>query len=878
MAVHGSKRWAVKWVAEKVLVAFLLLVSVYVASSQQNTDQKTVSSASNETKGIDTNAHHAEGFYKHTWPEMKFGWKIIVGSIIGFLGSAFGTVGGVGGGGIFVPMLTLIIGFDARSATAISKCMITGGAGATIFYNLKQRHPTLDMPVIDYDLALLFQPMLMLGISIGVAFNVIFPDWMLTALLIVVFIGLSFNAFFKGVKTWKKETIVNKEARQNVRLNDTERTGNAAHPQTEETANESHTNTNQSRKKVSVIENIYWKELGILVSVWILILALQIGKVPITVGTTVYEAVLLYKGKRKIASKGDQQTRWRVHQLILYCTCGIIAGIIGGLLGLGGGFILGPLFIGLGIHPQVSSATSTFAMTFSASMSVVEYYLLKRFPIPYALYFVAVATAAALVGQHLVRKVIAILGRTSLIIFILALTVFRPMAVHVPRRWDVKWVVGKALIAFLLLVSVSATSSHQNTDNKTTSPSNGTIGVDHHAKAFYKHHWPSMKFGWRIIVGAVVGFLGSAFGTVGGVGGGGIFVPMLTLIVGFDQKSATAISKCMITGGATATVFYNLRQRHPTLDLPVIDYDLALLFQPMLMLGISIGVAFNVIFPEWMLTVLLIIFFVGISVKSFFKGVDTWKKETIMKKEAKKNSRIDDIGSPEDDAHYIQTGDPTKDDTNQSRKKVSIIENIRWKELGLLFAGWIMILALEIGKVPIAVGMSSYEAVRLYKGKRIIASKGDKQTHWCVLQLVLFCACGTLAGMIAGLLGLGGGFILGPLFLGLGIPPQVASATSTLVMAFSASMAVVEYYLLKRFPVPYALYFVAIATAAALVGQHLVRKAIAILGRASVIIFILTLTLSVSAVLLGGVGIAHMIQKIENKEYMGFGDLCTYRK
>lgn len=32
---------------------------------------------------------------------------------------------------------------------------------------------------------------------------------------------------------------------------------------------------------------------------------------------------------------------------------------------------------------QVSSATATFAMTFSASMSVVEYYLLKRFPVPY---------------------------------------------------------------------------------------------------------------------------------------------------------------------------------------------------------------------------------------------------------------------------------------------------------------------------------------------------------------------------------------------------------------------------------------------------------------------------------------------------------------
>lgn len=53
---------------------------------------------------------------------MKLGWQIVVGTIIGFLGSAFGSVGGVGGGGIYVPMLTLIIGFDAKSSTAMSKC------------------------------------------------------------------------------------------------------------------------------------------------------------------------------------------------------------------------------------------------------------------------------------------------------------------------------------------------------------------------------------------------------------------------------------------------------------------------------------------------------------------------------------------------------------------------------------------------------------------------------------------------------------------------------------------------------------------------------------------------------------------------------------
>lgn len=71
--------------------------------------------------------------------------------------------------------------------------MIMGAAGSTVYYNLRLRHPTLDMPLIDYDLALLFQPMLMLGISIGVAFNVMFADWMVTVLLIILFLGNTFS-------------------------------------------------------------------------------------------------------------------------------------------------------------------------------------------------------------------------------------------------------------------------------------------------------------------------------------------------------------------------------------------------------------------------------------------------------------------------------------------------------------------------------------------------------------------------------------------------------------------------------------------------------------------------------------------------------------
>jgi uncharacterized membrane protein YfcA len=53
---------------------------------------------------------------------MKFGWQIVLGSFIGFFGAALGSIGGLGGGGIFVPMLILIIGFDPKSSAAMSKC------------------------------------------------------------------------------------------------------------------------------------------------------------------------------------------------------------------------------------------------------------------------------------------------------------------------------------------------------------------------------------------------------------------------------------------------------------------------------------------------------------------------------------------------------------------------------------------------------------------------------------------------------------------------------------------------------------------------------------------------------------------------------------
>ncbi|KAG6637880.1 hypothetical protein CIPAW_11G209200 [Carya illinoinensis] len=89
----------------------------------------------------------------------------------------------------------------------------------------------------------------------------------------------------------------------------------------------------------------------------------------------------------------------------------------------------------------------------------------------------------------------------------------------------------------------------------------------------------------------------------------------------------------------------------------------------------------------------------------------------------------------------------TRSETKESEKaEVSILENIYWKEVGVLFAVWIVVLGLQIAKnhtttcsvlywvlnllqIPITVGVTSYEAVNLYKGQRVIVSKGEADTN-----------------------------------------------------------------------------------------------------------------------------------------------------
>ncbi|KAH6762259.1 Sulfite exporter TauE/SafE family protein [Perilla frutescens var. hirtella] len=460
---------------------------------------------------------------------------------------------------------------------------------------------------------------------------------------------------------------------------------------------------------------------------------------------------------------------------------------------------------------------------------------------------------------------------------------------------------AKALVAYLLtgfslaVVSVYFVNNYANGGYaKPSLLSSSNSNASHQILGSEPKVWPELKFSWSVVLATVIGFLGSACGTVGGVGGGGIFVPMLTLIVGFDTKSAAAISKCMIMGAATSSVWYNLRVPHPCREVPIIDYDLALLFQPMLMLGITIGVALSVVFPYWLITVLIIILFLGTSSRSFAKAIEMWKEETMLKKSMEdKQTFVDSRGELLINAEYEPLVPKEQKTTLQIIK-----DNLNIKRMLVLVLVWICFLLLQVIKndtkacsplywvlnllqLPAAFAVFGYECVKLYKESKKRRMAGNPE-HICEAAIewntrnLAFCAlCGILGGTVGGLLGSGGGFILGPLLLEIGVMPQVASATATFVMMFSSSLSVVEFYLLKRFPMPYALYLMAVSILAGFWGQYFVRKLITILKRASLIVFILSGVIFASALTMGVVGIEKSIKMINNHEFMGFLDFCS---
>lgn len=187
---------------------------------------------------------------------------------------------------------------------------------------------------------------------------------------------------------------------------------------------------------------------------------------------------------------------------------GMLAGALGGLMGVGGGILLVPLLVhALGTRQHEAQGTSLAFVTVTALVAAVPYFRQGNLDLWLALYLALGAIPGVLLGAALARKMTARRLRQAL-----------------------------GLLMFLTAVKILMFG-----------------GPPGHAGP--SHPWPVAL---NILLGGVVGVLGGLLG----VGGGTILVPVLVLAERFPQHVAQGVSLLMILPTGIVGALSHARHGH----------------------------------------------------------------------------------------------------------------------------------------------------------------------------------------------------------------------------------------------------------------------------------------------------------------------------
>ncbi len=137
-------------------------------------------------------------------------------------------------------------------------------------------------------------------------------------------------------------------------------------------------------------------------------------------------------------------------------------------------------------------------------------------------------------------------------------------------------------------------------------------------KCQHKHFLPPTL---QEIIGCMLIIIGSALSNAGGIGGGGLLIPILILQLKFSTHEAIPISKLMIFTGALTAFLMGLKNKHPYRNAQALDYNIAGVLIPMVLFGTMIGVSLNKVMPQSIILISLTLVLVVNTVKTFKKYI-----------------------------------------------------------------------------------------------------------------------------------------------------------------------------------------------------------------------------------------------------------------
>jgi uncharacterized membrane protein YfcA len=371
-----------------------------------------------------------------------------------------------------------------------------------------------------------------------------------------------------------------------------------------------------------------------------------------------------------------------------------------------------------------------------------------------------------------------------------------------------------------------------------------------------------------------------------GVGGGGMFVPLFLIFMDMTPSDAVPLSQSLILCSSLINLSFFIFQTHPLCETRAkIDYDTVMLLEPGLACGVIVGVLLNRVSPKWLITALLVVTLGSAFMRTGQKALTLWRKETEKKADAISKSPPGSIVTAETQAQGTAPFDSSAIALmSKYRVQIGIIAIVwlcaflsnfhRVKSCSWQFMLYMLSFFAAMAGITIACGLFLQQANDPENGRT-----EDEAKHgisWTFSSTTMYPCVAFMAGLLGGMLGLGGGMILSPFLVELGLHPEVIQATTALFVFLSSSLATFQFALKNQVLPDYAMYYSVVAVVATLVGQTLVLTWIRKSGRNSIIVMCIAGVLIVSLVLMTYLGIVGTMSDYSQGAYMGmaFYKLC----
>ena len=354
------------------------------------------------------------------------------------ISSALSNACGIGGGTIYSSFFLGIQEFEPYEAFPLSIFLVLCGSMITFVASLIDKYEHPKSKFVDYDIAIIIGPSMLLGTKIGTILNKIFSSFILTTTVIII-VCYSIVITYQNMKASrsKEEQLI-----QEIQIEEIMKQTNEPLLSKREVQRykadmlDSNNRALTAKERAILYEDelpIRYERVSFIIILEIIVIVDQLleGNTNLSSLIGVIRCSILYwiifglffvililsikfaysivkshlEERKRIDSnyKDDKLVKISQH-IIKIVILGILAGVVSSMVGIGGGMLIISLLSILGLEPREISSTSNFLVITSTISTTLLFSFAGQLKYSYALWMAIPCSAAALVGSFLVLK------------------------------------------------------------------------------------------------------------------------------------------------------------------------------------------------------------------------------------------------------------------------------------------------------------------------------------------------------------------------------------------------------------------------------------------------------------------------------------------